>query len=138
MQLLKPTIAYNTSKHKWVLCEKTKRWTMHWRYGLKIREQFTVSAFSLTVCQTYLHILINVDWNEYAWWFNTNRRYKWHCCLLLFLANISNTSSTNPSSYNLCNVSGIPERIAAKFVIRGFISLLASIYCRNLNHLQIC
>jgi hypothetical protein len=32
---------------------------MHWRYGLKIREQFTVSAFSLTVCQTLLHILIS-------------------------------------------------------------------------------
>jgi hypothetical protein len=29
--------------------------------------------------------------------------------------------STNPSSYNLCNVSGIPEEIAAKFVIGGFI-----------------
>jgi hypothetical protein len=119
----------------------------------KIREQFIVSAFSLTVWQTYLHILINVYWNEYgliqtdatngivvypflAWliikakskryhWIlkipvlkrlfiqnfckrsrcleenpvflflspkkneikgmvNTNRRYKWHCCLPLF------------------------------------------------------
>jgi hypothetical protein len=39
--------------------KKQKRWTMNWRYGLKIREQFTVSAFSLTVCQTLLHILIN-------------------------------------------------------------------------------
>ena len=28
---------------------KRKRWTMRWRFGLKIREQFTVSAFSLTV-----------------------------------------------------------------------------------------
>ena len=26
-----------------------KRLTMHWRFGLKIREQFTVSAFSVTV-----------------------------------------------------------------------------------------
>jgi hypothetical protein len=26
-----------------------KRWTMHCRFGLKIREQFTVSTFSLTV-----------------------------------------------------------------------------------------
>ena len=32
---------------------------MNWCYGLKIREQFTVSAFSLTVLQTLLHILIN-------------------------------------------------------------------------------
>jgi len=34
-----------------ILSEKIekKRWTMHWRFGLKIREQFTVSAFSLTV-----------------------------------------------------------------------------------------
>ena len=41
-----------------------KRWTMHWRFGLKIREQFTVSAFSLTVWHTLLHILINVYWNK--------------------------------------------------------------------------
>jgi hypothetical protein len=39
---------------------------MHWRFGLKIREQFTVSAFSLTVWQTSLHILINVYWNKYG------------------------------------------------------------------------
>jgi hypothetical protein len=39
---------------------------MHWRFGLKIREQFTVSAFSLTVWQTTLHILINVYWNKYG------------------------------------------------------------------------
>ena len=39
---------------------------MHWRIGLKIREQFTVSAFSLTVWQTSLHILINVYWNKYG------------------------------------------------------------------------
>jgi hypothetical protein len=37
---------------------------MHWRFGLKIREQFTVSTFSLTVWQTLLHILINVYWNK--------------------------------------------------------------------------
>jgi hypothetical protein len=43
-----------------------KRWTMHWRFGLKIREQFTVNAFSLTVWQTSLHILINVYWNKYG------------------------------------------------------------------------
>jgi hypothetical protein len=39
---------------------------MHWRFGLKIREQFAVSAFSLTVWQTSLHILINVYWNKYG------------------------------------------------------------------------
>ena len=39
---------------------------MHWPIGLKIREQFTVSAFSLTVWQTSLHILINVYWNKYG------------------------------------------------------------------------
>ena len=39
---------------------------MHWRFGLKIREQFTVSAFSVTVWQTLLHILINVYWNKYG------------------------------------------------------------------------
>ena len=39
---------------------------MYWRFDLKIREQFIVSAFSLTVWQTYLHILINVYWNEYG------------------------------------------------------------------------
>jgi hypothetical protein len=39
---------------------------MHWCFGLKIREQFTVSAFSLTVWQTSLHILINVYWNKYG------------------------------------------------------------------------
>jgi hypothetical protein len=39
---------------------------MHWRFGLKIREKFTVSAFSLTVWQTSLHILINVYWNKYG------------------------------------------------------------------------
>ena len=43
---------------------KIKRWTMHWRFCLKMREQFTVSAFSLTVWQTLLHILINVYWNK--------------------------------------------------------------------------
>ena len=37
---------------------------MDWRFGLKIRESFTVSAFSLTVWQTLLHILINVNWNK--------------------------------------------------------------------------
>jgi hypothetical protein len=45
---------------------RKKRWTMYWRFGLKIREQFTVGAFSLTVCQTSLHILINVYWNKYG------------------------------------------------------------------------
>jgi len=39
---------------------------MHWRFGLKIREQFTVSPFSLTVWQTSLHILIKVYWNKYG------------------------------------------------------------------------
>ena len=39
---------------------------MHWRLGLKIREQFTVSAFSLTIWQTSLHILINIYWNKYG------------------------------------------------------------------------
>ena len=39
---------------------------MHWCFGLKIREQFTVSAFSVTVWQTLLHILINVYWNKYG------------------------------------------------------------------------
>ena len=39
---------------------------MYWRLDLKIREQYIVSAFSLTVWQTYLHILINVFWNEYG------------------------------------------------------------------------
>ena len=43
---------------------KIKRWTMHWRFGLKMREQFTVSAFSLTVWQTLLHIVIHVYWNK--------------------------------------------------------------------------
>jgi hypothetical protein len=56
---------------------------MYWRFDLKIREQFIISAFSLTVWQTYLHILINVYWNEYGL---IQRRYKWYCCLLLFLA----------------------------------------------------
>ena len=37
---------------------------MHWFFGLKIREQFTVSAFSVTVWQTLLHILIIVYWNK--------------------------------------------------------------------------
>ena len=37
---------------------------MDWRFGLKIRESFTVSASSLTVWQTLLHILINVYWNK--------------------------------------------------------------------------
>jgi hypothetical protein len=45
---------------------RKKRWTMHWRFCLKIREQFTVSAFSLTVWQTSLHILINFYWNKYG------------------------------------------------------------------------
>ena len=62
---------------------RKKRWTMYWRFDLKIREQFIVSAFSLTVWQTYLHILINVYWNEYGL---IRTSYKWHCCLLLFLA----------------------------------------------------
>ena len=39
---------------------------MYWRFDLKIRGQFTVSAFSLTVWQTSLHILINVYWNKYG------------------------------------------------------------------------
>jgi hypothetical protein len=43
---------------------KKKRWTMHWHFSLKIREQFTVSAFSLTIWKTLLHILINVYWNK--------------------------------------------------------------------------
>ena len=34
------------------------------RFGLKIREPFAVSAFSLTVWQTLLHIMINVYWNK--------------------------------------------------------------------------
>ena len=29
--------------------KQKKRWTMYWRFDLKIREQFIVSAFSLTV-----------------------------------------------------------------------------------------
>jgi hypothetical protein len=33
---------------------------------IEIREQFTVSAFSLTIWQTSLHILINVYWNKYG------------------------------------------------------------------------
>jgi hypothetical protein len=45
---------------------RKKRWTMYWRFGLKRREQFTVSAFSLTVWQTSLHILIRVYWNKYS------------------------------------------------------------------------
>jgi hypothetical protein len=44
-------------------------------------------------------------------------------------SNISNIKSTNISSYNLSNVSGIPDGIAAKFVIGSFKSLLPSIYC---------
>jgi hypothetical protein len=56
---------------------------MDWRFGLIIREQFTVSAFSLTVWQTSSHILINVYWNKYGL-IQNRRRYKWHCCLLLF------------------------------------------------------
>jgi len=44
--------------------KKKERWTMHWRFALKIREQFTVSAFSLTVWQTLLHTFINVYWNK--------------------------------------------------------------------------
>ena len=31
---------------------RKKRWTMYWRFDLNIREQFIVSAFSLTVWQT--------------------------------------------------------------------------------------
>jgi hypothetical protein len=46
--------------------KRKKRWTMYWRFDLKIREQFIVSAFSMTVCQAYLHILINVYWNVYG------------------------------------------------------------------------
>jgi hypothetical protein len=38
---------------------------MHWHFGLKIkRVQFTVSAFSVTVWQTLLHIVIIVNWNK--------------------------------------------------------------------------
>ena len=37
---------------------------MRWRFDLKIREQFTVSVFSVTVWQTLLHILIIVYWNK--------------------------------------------------------------------------
>jgi hypothetical protein len=49
-----------------VVSEKNrkKRWTMHWHFGLKIRVQFTVSAFSVTVWQTLLHIVIIVNWNK--------------------------------------------------------------------------
>ena len=54
---------------------------MYWHFDLKIREQFIVGAFSLTVWQTYLHILINVYWNEYGL---IQTCYKWNCCLLLF------------------------------------------------------
>ena len=43
--------------------KRKKRWTMHRRFDLKIREQFTVSAFSLTIWQTSL---INVYWNKYG------------------------------------------------------------------------
>jgi hypothetical protein len=34
-----------------IVSEKNRkqRWTMYWRFDLKIREQFIVSAFSLTV-----------------------------------------------------------------------------------------
>jgi hypothetical protein len=49
-----------------IVSEKKKRCTIHWRFGLKIREQFTVSAFSLTVWQTSLHILMNVYWIKYV------------------------------------------------------------------------
>ena len=48
---------------------------------MRIREQLIVSAFSLTVWQTCLHILINVYWNEYGL---IQTCYKWNCCLLLF------------------------------------------------------
>ena len=51
------------SKKKEEKKEKKKGWTMHWRFGLKIREQFIVSACSLAAWQTLLHILINVYWN---------------------------------------------------------------------------
>jgi hypothetical protein len=46
--------------------KRKKRWTMHWHFSLKIREQFTTSTFSHTVWQTSLHILINVYWNKYG------------------------------------------------------------------------
>jgi hypothetical protein len=46
-----------------IVSEKIEK---RWCFGLKIREQFTVSAFSLTVLQTSLHILINVYWNKYG------------------------------------------------------------------------
>jgi hypothetical protein len=39
-----------------ILSEKNrkKRWTMYWRFDLKIREQFIVSAFSLTVWPVFI------------------------------------------------------------------------------------
>jgi hypothetical protein len=63
-----------------------KRWTMHWRLGLKIREQFTVSVFSLPVLwQTSLHILnlINVK----GYWLQVIDFHFW--CFNATFSNIS-------------------------------------------------
>ena len=63
---------------------RKKRWTMYWRFDLKIREQFIVSVFSL---DRVTNLFTHIDKCLLKWiWLNTNRRYKWHCCLLLFLA----------------------------------------------------
>jgi hypothetical protein len=58
----------NVREISFIVSEKKrkKRWTMHWHFSLKIREQFTVSTFSHTVWQTSLNILINVYWNKYG------------------------------------------------------------------------
>ena len=57
---------------------------MYWRFDLKIREQFIVSVFSL---DRVTNLFTHIDKCLLKWiWFNTNRCYKWHCCLLLFLA----------------------------------------------------
>ena len=52
------------SFRKWK--NRKKRWTIHWLIGLKLREQFTVSAFSLNVWQTSLHIYDKYFWNKYG------------------------------------------------------------------------
>jgi uncharacterized metal-binding protein len=41
--------------------KKKKRWTMHWRFGLKIREQFTISAFSHIFSDCMTNLITHID-----------------------------------------------------------------------------
>jgi hypothetical protein len=53
------------------------------RWKKRILPKFTSSLFD---CRSF-PICLHIDKCLLKWiWFNTNRCYKWHCCLLLFLA----------------------------------------------------